>query len=162
MTVPRNKDNTTTSSQMFDLSPDITIKYIWKKVRIKQVYYFFLIYGAETRNETYCNNIWMKTLVVFQMREPTPFIVVMKTIEDGFSRYREIKDAGKAGSLVYHRLDLLPTDNTCMHLKQLATMGTLFNGNMLQLHFKQFLMLKNSSTCFVANIALNIMFIVYR
>ena len=25
--------------------------------------------------------------------------------------------------LVYHRLDLLPTDNTCMHLKQLATLG---------------------------------------
>lgn len=27
--------------------------------------------------------------------------------------------------LVYHRLDVLPTDNTCMHLKQLATLGQL-------------------------------------
>lgn len=35
--VPRNKDNTTASSQLFDLSPDITIKYFWKKVRNKQV-----------------------------------------------------------------------------------------------------------------------------
>lgn len=98
------------------------------------------------------------------MRQPTPFIVVMKTIEDGFSRYREIVDvpgsytsavfevdwkvlltllvsgrrdftkpkccilcvaAGKAGNLVYHRLDLLPTEKTCMHLKQLATVGKL-------------------------------------
>ena len=30
--------------------------------------------------------------------------------------------ASKARELVYHRLDLLPTDNTCMHLKQLSTM----------------------------------------
>ena len=61
----------------------------------------------------------------FQMLVPTPFIVVIKTVEDGFSRYKEIREvpAGKAGNLVYHRLDLLPTDQTCMHLKQLATMG---------------------------------------
>ena len=60
-----------------------------------------------------------------QMLVPTPFIVVIKTVEDGFSRYKEIREvpAGKAGNLVYHRLDLLPTDQTCMHLKQLATMG---------------------------------------
>ena len=32
--------------------------------------------------------------------------------------------AGKPGSLVYHRLDLLPTDRTCVHLKQLATMDS--------------------------------------
>lgn len=27
--------------------------------------------------------------------------------------------------LVYHRLDLLPTDNMCVHLKQLSTLGKL-------------------------------------
>ncbi len=29
--------------------------------------------------------------------------------------------------LVYHRLDLLPTDNACMHLKEYATLGKPYN-----------------------------------
>ena len=72
-----------------------------------------------TRNINYVMSLLIQMLV------PTPFIVVIKTVEDGFSRYKEIREvpAGKTGNLVYHRLDLLPTDQTCMHLKQLATMG---------------------------------------
>ena len=42
ITVPRDKDNTTASSQMFDLSPDITITYNWMKVRNKQVCFCFI------------------------------------------------------------------------------------------------------------------------
>ena len=42
ITVPRDKDNTTASSQMFDLSPDITITYNWMKSEISK--YVFVLF----------------------------------------------------------------------------------------------------------------------
>ena len=51
-------------------------------------------------------------------------MVVRETI-DGF-KVRQLSDDTPAKGLpenVYHRLDLLPTDHTCVHLKQLATLG---------------------------------------
>ncbi|ELT96782.1 hypothetical protein CAPTEDRAFT_225126 [Capitella teleta] len=79
-------------SAVFKLSPTINVMYAWKHLDILKM-------------------------------EHSPFILVVKSIQDG-STPREIRSVHVSGQpqLVYHRLDLLPTDNTCMHLKQLATM----------------------------------------
>ncbi|XP_013403576.1 VWFA and cache domain-containing protein 1-like [Lingula anatina] len=51
--------------------------------------------------------------------ENTPFILVLKVAVD--SEYSGVTNAPVPNSLLYHRLDLIP-HNTCMHLKQLATL----------------------------------------
>jgi len=67
---------------------------------------------------------WKK--VEIGLMNDTPFIVVTKTIEDRL-KSRDIREANvpkHSSKFVYHRLDLLPTDHTCMHLKQLANTET--------------------------------------
>lgn len=50
----------------------------------------------------------------------TAFIVVLKVFH-GSRRYLKPNSAMNDTQLVYHRLDLLSTDHSCIHLKQLAT-----------------------------------------
>ncbi|CAH1774319.1 unnamed protein product [Owenia fusiformis] len=60
----------------------------------------------------------------------TPLIVVIKdlTSRERMKELADVSASNQSPTDVYHRLDLLPTDGTCLHMKQVATFdsGTLF------------------------------------
>ncbi|KAL5022166.1 hypothetical protein ScPMuIL_001321 [Solemya velum] len=63
---------------------------------------------------------------IWKKIENAPFIVVIKTIQEA-DETRELKDIyvqSQPEELMYHRLDLLPPDNMCLHMKQMATLGS--------------------------------------
>ena len=51
-----------------------------------------------------------------------PYIAVVKVSDVG-RKFREPTNTPVRGAVVYHRLDLMPTETRCMHLKELATSG---------------------------------------
>ena len=74
----------------------------------------------QTENEAhfYATYIWKRV-------ENTSFIVVIKTVSQ-VENVRVLQDitSSRDPNLLYHRLDLLPANNMCLHLKQLATEDT--------------------------------------
>ncbi|GAB1599475.1 VWFA and cache domain-containing protein 1-like isoform X3 [Argonauta hians] len=71
--------------------------------------------GKVTNNSSFVVYSWRKIPKV-------PYIVVIKTLTDKKERRQMKKIHVLTPELVYHRLDLLPTDNMCVHLKQLSTL----------------------------------------
>ncbi|XP_064604512.1 VWFA and cache domain-containing protein 1-like [Liolophura sinensis] len=74
---------------------------------------------SEPEDKKFAKYIWKKL-------ENSPYIVVIKVFSNN-PVIIELKDAHLTSSadLMYHRLDLLTTDNIhmCMHMKQVATLG---------------------------------------
>ncbi|XP_046344826.2 VWFA and cache domain-containing protein 1-like [Haliotis rufescens] len=71
--------------------------------------------GDIVETQHFCKYLWKKV-------ENVPYIVVIKVLEE-HSETRQLKNIHihSQPDLVYHRIDLLPTENMCLHLKQLAT-----------------------------------------
>lgn len=65
-----------------------------------------------------------KSFVTYSWRkiDKVPYIVVVKTRTDKKEKRQMKKLHVLTPDLVYHRLDLLPTNNMCVHLKQLSTL----------------------------------------
>ncbi|ESO86641.1 hypothetical protein LOTGIDRAFT_128750, partial [Lottia gigantea] len=65
----------------------------------------------------YAKYMWRKV-------DNAPYIVVLKVLIE-IKKTREIRNiVSNQPDLVYHRLDLLPRDKMCLHLKQLSTLDT--------------------------------------
>ncbi|CAL8083633.1 unnamed protein product [Calicophoron daubneyi] len=70
--------------------------------------------------------------VVYRWRRitnpPTPFVVVLRTVEPLCSRRRRLVELVPEFEFHYHRLDLLKHPQTCLYLRQLATFtfGTIY------------------------------------
>lgn len=73
---------------------------------------------SENLSHFYATYVWKRV-------ENTPFIVVIKTLQQ-IEEARVLQDitGSQDQALLYHRLDLLPASNMCLHLKQLATEDT--------------------------------------
>ncbi|KAH3694838.1 hypothetical protein DPMN_082279 [Dreissena polymorpha] len=61
----------------------------------------------------YAKYIWKKV-------EDTPFIISIKILQK-FDEVKHLDNHAGLPDLVYHRIDIVPANNMCMHLKQLAT-----------------------------------------
>ncbi|XP_060082073.1 VWFA and cache domain-containing protein 1-like [Ylistrum balloti] len=65
--------------------------------------------------EFYARYIWRRV-------EDTPFILALKTVSERKNNRKLVNiPVSKEPELVYHRLDLVPKNKMCLHLKQLAT-----------------------------------------
>ncbi|KAL3869969.1 hypothetical protein ACJMK2_042589 [Sinanodonta woodiana] len=65
----------------------------------------------------YAKYIWKKV-------ENTPYVLVIKILEE-VEMFRNLENIQSGNSeLLYHRIDLLPTNSLCLHFKQLATLDT--------------------------------------
>jgi hypothetical protein len=65
---------------------------------------------------------WWRHVYV-ETLQSSPYIVVIKLIDDGFKVKNIEWSAGdNRPHVMYHRLDLVPANDMCIHLKQLATL----------------------------------------
>ncbi|XP_055956054.1 VWFA and cache domain-containing protein 1 [Patella vulgata] len=70
-----------------------------------------------TQPKFYAKYMWKKV-------DNAPYIVVLKVLQE-IQETREIRNiVSNQHDLVYHRLDLLPREKMCLHLKQLSTLDT--------------------------------------